>query len=218
MKVIHRASVTPCNQPAGNQLGIGVQRNTRPKAAMDGNDELNEQVDRGSRLAKHLAEHLKWMGADEAKFQHVDEEGSVYRVKIQRDPISTKQGFPVLRHLQQSLLRVVARAPAFRDFVAKSLDEIRLCAHGNVTIHLSMLRLLSRVAGRTNEPARRRVLLEHGRLIVDLAHDTVPAPYDRERINVEIKILRGALEDGTELTPLLNSLSRSIAGAGIVAP
>jgi hypothetical protein len=58
---------------------------------MEGDDELDEKVERGNRLAKHLAEHLKWMGADEAEFQYVDDDGSVYRVKIQRESASTKR-------------------------------------------------------------------------------------------------------------------------------
>jgi len=55
-------------------------------------DELNDEAERGNRLAKHLAEHLKWMGADEAEFQYVDDDGSVYRVKIQREPVGSSGG------------------------------------------------------------------------------------------------------------------------------
>ncbi len=54
---------------------------------MDGDDKLKEEVERGNRLAKHLAEHLKWMGANEAEFQYVDDDGSIYHVKVQRDSV-----------------------------------------------------------------------------------------------------------------------------------
>ncbi|MEP6669293.1 MAG: DUF2254 domain-containing protein [Chthoniobacter sp.] len=111
-------------------------------------------------------------------------------------------------------LRVVAPAPAFGDFVAKSLDEIRLCAQGNVTIHLSMLRLLNRVAGITDDPVRRRILLEHGRLIVDLADRAVAAPYDRERINGEIALVRNALGGVAGLPQLTHTPSTGMPGAG----
>jgi uncharacterized membrane protein len=107
-------------------------------------------------------------------------------------------------------LRVVAPAPAFSDYVAESLDEIRHCASNNVTIFLSMFSLLSRVARTTNDPARQAVLLKHACLIAELADVSIPVPYDRIRINVEIEGVRENLRAGEKLPVLSVKPSREI--------
>ena len=99
--------------------------------------------------------------------------------------------------------RVLARAPVFEDLVAKSFDEIRLSADGNVTIILQMLCALRRVASSTGSTSRRRVLLEHALVIVDAADRTIVAPYDRARINNDLAEVRQVFELGAgELAPL----------------
>ena len=91
--------------------------------------------------------------------------------------------------------------PDFGWFVSESLDEIRLCAGGNVTILRQMLRMLGRVAARTRNPARREALTTHARLVVEMADHTVPAAYDRTRLNGEIARLREALAAGRGRAP-----------------
>lgn len=99
-------------------------------------------------------------------------------------------------------LRVVVPAPKFSDYVAESLDEIRYCASNNVTIFLCMFSLLNRVARTTNDPARQAVLLKHACLIAELADVSIPVPYDRTRINVEIEGVRETLCAGEKLPVL----------------
>ena len=93
----------------------------------------------------------------------------------------------------ESALRIIAPNPQFSDFVAQSLDEIRLCASNNVTIFISMLSLVSRIARVTADPKRQAVLLIHARLITELADESIPAPYDRGRINREIETIRALI-------------------------
>lgn len=104
---------------------------------------------------------------------------------------------------REGRVRIVAPAPRFGDFVAKALDEIRLCASNNVTIFLSMLELLARVARATDDPQRRAVLLLHAGLIATLADTSIPEPYDRARVNHLIRDVRDALGDHADL-PLLS--------------
>jgi uncharacterized membrane protein len=100
--------------------------------------------------------------------------------------------------------RVIAPAPSFAHFVAKSLDEIRLSAAGNVTILLHLLRLVARVAAATRAPAQREVLLAHARLAAELADHSVPATYDRARISAELALTREALQVSPAALPALS--------------
>lgn len=103
-------------------------------------------------------------------------------------------------------LRIIAPAPSFAEFVARALDEIRLCAANNVTIFLRMIGLLTRVAQATDDARRKLVLLEHARVITELADVSIPAPYDRARFNRELDALRTALGAGEKVAAL--SMSR----------
>jgi uncharacterized membrane protein len=113
-----------------------------------------------------------------------------------------------LRHLDIRILkseeiqRIVAPMPLFSDFVAKSLDEIRLSAAAKVSVILRMLGLVERVADVTHEPARKLALLQHARLIAQMADDTVPTSYDRARINLAIDAARHSLGAGEQLPSL----------------
>ncbi|MDQ3622297.1 MAG: DUF2254 domain-containing protein [Verrucomicrobiota bacterium] len=98
--------------------------------------------------------------------------------------------------------RVIAPAASFADYVAKSLDEIRLSASGNVSILLQMLCLIGRVASVTRDSQRTQVLIEHARIIAELADHSVRAPYDRGRINTELASVRDVL-NAAEHLPLL---------------
>ena len=93
--------------------------------------------------------------------------------------------------------RVLVRPPSFQELVAKSFDEIRLSADGNVTIVLQMLCALRGVRAVTTDPARRRALLDHVRVIVDAADRTIPAMYDRSRINNDLDEVRQVFELGS---------------------
>ena len=104
-------------------------------------------------------------------------------------------------------LRVIAPAASFSDFLAKSLDEIRLSAPGNVSIILQMLCLIGRVAAVTRNANRRSALLDHARIISELADHSVGALYDRSRIDEGLTRVREMLSAGEQLPPL--RLSRS---------
>lgn len=84
---------------------------------------------------------------------------------------------------KQGKLRVIAPTPLFEHFVAKSFDEVRHSAAGNVTILGHLLRVIRRVGGACQSTAQREVLATHARLVAEAADHTVPASYDRERIN-----------------------------------
>ena len=101
--------------------------------------------------------------------------------------------------------RVLAEAPRFDDMIAKAFDEIRLSADRNVTIILQMLCALRRIASVTKSPTRRRVLLDHTRVIIDAADRGVVAGYDRARINRDLLEMRAAFQaDASELPSLAN--------------
>ena len=110
--------------------------------------------------------------------------------------------------------RVLARPPLFEDFVAKSFDEIRLSADGNVTIVLQMLCAIRRVASCTESPARRRALLDHAAVIVDAADRTIPAAYDRARINRDLDAVREAFGTSGRDLPSLSAF-RPMAAATV---
>ncbi len=94
---------------------------------------------------------------------------------------------------KEGALRVIAPTPLFAHFVAKSFDEIRQSAAGNVTILGDLLLIIRRVGSVTRNAAQREVLAVHARLVAEMADQTVPARYDRERINEELALVREAL-------------------------
>ncbi len=102
--------------------------------------------------------------------------------------------------VQEEPLRVTAKIPSFAEFVAMSFDEIRLSAEGNVTIILQMLCALERVRTVTRSTARWKTLIEQAQIIAGLADRSVPAAYDRARINEQIAVLRTSFDvDGGAL-------------------
>lgn len=104
-------------------------------------------------------------------------------------------------------LRVIAPRPSFAEHVARSFDEVRLSAHGNVTILLHLLCAIERVAHVTRSAGRRQTLILHARLTAELADHTVPEPYDRERINRALTDARETLQAGLTELPSLASKS-----------
>lgn len=100
-------------------------------------------------------------------------------------------------------LRVIAAPPSFAHFAAKSFDEVRLNAKGNVTILLQLLRSIERVVPVARNEARRETLLLHANLVRDLADSSVPVPYDRARIDRQLDDLRETLRIARESLPAL---------------
>ena len=94
---------------------------------------------------------------------------------------------------EKGVLRVVAASFSFAEFVARSFDEIRLCAAANVTIYLQLFRVIGRVARETPDGERRDALLFHARLVHSAADAAVANSYDRDRLNQELVDLRAAL-------------------------
>ncbi len=101
-----------------------------------------------------------------------------------------RQRFETRFRQEDGKLRVIAQVPSFAEFVAKSFDEIRLSANGNVTIILQMLRVLGRVGSATKGSARKQPLLEQARVLINAANRSVEAAYDRARINQELETIR----------------------------
>ena len=116
-------------------------------------------------------------------------------------------------HERERPQRIFGQAPTFAGFMGESLDEIRLCAGTNVTVYLSLLGLITRVAYATTYPERKAVLLQHARLVADLADGSIPAPYDRGRVNHELEKTRLALAPAEDV-PLLAVTPKGVAGFG----
>jgi len=100
-------------------------------------------------------------------------------------------------------LRVIAPTPEFAEFVARAFDEIRLCAAGNVTILLHMVRAIERIAFDTRDAARRETLLLHARLVRDAGHQSVPASYDRARVDAALDHARETMRATSVELPAL---------------
>jgi uncharacterized membrane protein len=99
--------------------------------------------------------------------------------------------------------RVLAPAPQFSDYAAKSFDEVRLSAKGNVAVLLKLLRVIRDVGLMIPHRGRRGVLLTHARLVREDAAETVRSSYDRGRIDDEMAALRDALKlSPADLPPL----------------
>ena len=99
---------------------------------------------------------------------------------------------------EEGALRVIAPAPSFEHFVAKTFDQIRHFAEGNVTILGQLLRAIQRVAAATGSESHRQVLQQHANLVRDLADRSVVTPYDRAIIERELVKLRTQLQASAE--------------------
>jgi uncharacterized membrane protein len=76
-------------------------------------------------------------------------------------------------------LRVIAIGPTFANLAADSFDQIRASGSGNVAILLRLLEAVHTIARLTDDPGRRRVLLEHARWVAETADRTLSSPRDR---------------------------------------
>lgn len=79
-------------------------------------------------------------------------------------------------------LRLLTRGPTYADLVGESFDQVRQNADGNVAALETLLEALELLAGRTNSPQRREVLLEHARAVAELGERSLTAPRDRRRV------------------------------------
>ncbi|CAN5503860.1 hypothetical protein BH18VER1_BH18VER1_19150 [soil metagenome] len=107
--------------------------------------------------------------------------------------------------MQNGHTRVFAPTVAFDEFAAKAFDEIRLSALSNVTILLQIVRAIGRVATATRDPERHRVLVHQLRLAIEAADHSVPAPYDRARIDRERARVLSAVHSGDHAVAALAS-------------
>ncbi|MDQ6655203.1 MAG: DUF2254 domain-containing protein [Verrucomicrobiota bacterium] len=111
--------------------------------------------------------------------------------------------------MEDGQTRIFAPSVTFDEFVAKAFDEIRLAALANVTILLQIARVIGRVASATHDAERRRVLVEQLRLALEAADHSVPAPYDRARIDKERVRVLLLLASGEHAVPALASTRTS---------
>lgn len=96
-------------------------------------------------------------------------------------------------HLEQGVLRVIARGPSFESLLAEAFDQIRQNASGNVAIMFRQLGALQIIADQTTDPGRRRAVHEKVQWIADLAERTIASPYDRERFEERLVRVRREL-------------------------
>ncbi len=83
--------------------------------------------------------------------------------------------------------RVTARGPTFTQLVAAAFDQIRLSAGGNVAVLSRLILSIQVMAGRTQSRARKRILLQHLHLVMNVASKTIDAAYDRGQIETEFE-------------------------------
>jgi len=100
---------------------------------------------------------------------------------------------PSLYRYEEEKLLVVAKGPSFESLLAKSFDQIRSNAKGNVVIMSRMLDAIETLAGLMADPLRRRALLDHVQWISELAERTIESTHDRARINAQLTRLREIL-------------------------
>ncbi len=112
---------------------------------------------------------------------------------------------------KEGKLRVIAPTPVFEHFLAKSLNEIRHSAAGNVTILKDLLRVIRRVGTASGRSAQLEELATHARLVAEMADHTIPATYDRQQINAELDAVRETLRMTTAEVPRLTPESVGVA-------
>ncbi len=104
------------------------------------------------------------------------------------------RAIPSERTYENGNLRIISIGQTFASLVAEAFDQIRGSAKGNVSILLRMLGSLQTIAGLTNCPSRRRILLEQLEAIVELADRTIESPYDRAQFGNRLSQIRESLE------------------------
>jgi uncharacterized membrane protein len=104
------------------------------------------------------------------------------------------RAIPSQRTYENGDLRIISIGQTFASLVAEAFDQIRGSAKGNVSILLRMLGSLQTIAGLTNSPSRRRVLLEQLEAIVELADRTIESPCDRAQFGNRLAQIRESLE------------------------
>ena len=128
--------------------------------------------------------------------------------------LATRRGVSAYRTDEKGAVRLIAPAADFGDLVAKSMDEIRLVADGNVTILLQMLCVLCRVGESTQRPDRKRPLVVHARLIAEAADRSVSSAHDRARINERLATMRASLDAEEHELPLISERASAAPAAG----
>jgi uncharacterized membrane protein len=96
--------------------------------------------------------------------------------------------------MQDGVLRVIAKAPAFDSLLSDAFDQIRQNAGGNVAVVLAMIGALGNIAHCAQEPGRLQSVRQQAEAIADLAARTIPAAPDRENVNTALERLSGRLD------------------------
>lgn len=89
----------------------------------------------------------------------------------------------VPNEVREGKLRLIIQSPTFESYLQQAFDQIRRNAEGNVTILLSLLHSLKVIAGRTPIADRHASLREQAALIMEIGARTVPAGYDRAKLD-----------------------------------
>lgn len=86
-------------------------------------------------------------------------------------------------------VRIIARKPAFSDFVNQSFNQIRQYAASEVAVSLRMIEVLIEVAQIVQEHERQQVLWRHAGMIARGADRGIGEPYDRQKVNQRLEQL-----------------------------
>jgi len=104
------------------------------------------------------------------------------------------RSIPSPHRYEEGELRVITFEQTFAGLVAKSFDQIRGSAAGNLGVMLRMLGALQTIASLTTSPNRRRVLDDQAQWIAELAGRTIESPHDRSRFENRLAQVREALK------------------------
>lgn len=93
-------------------------------------------------------------------------------------------------------LRFIALRPSFEDLLGHSFDQIRQNAGGNVSVLEALVIGLRAIAERTDDPERRRAIVDQLGLVAEKAEATIDQADDLARVNESVAELRRALGIG----------------------
>lgn len=101
---------------------------------------------------------------------------------------------PSMYRYEDGELRVIAKGPSFESLLAKSFDQIRSNAKGDVVIMLRILGAIQTIGGLTTVEKRRQALYEQVQWIVELAEHTIEFDHERAKIDTQLVHVHKALE------------------------
>lgn len=95
--------------------------------------------------------------------------------------------------VEDDKVRVVARSPAFEEYVTLSFNQIRTSAAGNVAVLLRLLNAIETVGQRTTHESRRAALREQAELVRTQADNTLSTRYEKQQVQAHYEDTKSKL-------------------------